>query len=172
MIQMKFKFEIIAIALFAAALLCSCGKPKCDENIPAIAFKNFQQYRDAQGKLLDSAKIIITFKDCDGDIGLEERDTFPPHDANSRFHHNFVLTYFELEDGEWKEKPSSFKYRLPKLTAEGQSKILEGEIGISIAPEYYNIFSENSDTIKFKVQLFDRALNESNIIETPVILTK
>ena len=148
-------------------IFVSCRKPKCDENIPAIAFKDFLQYRDAQGNMLDSAKIIITFKDCDGDIGLEDSDTIKPYD------YNFLLKYFEMVKGAWVMKcDTCFKYRIPVLTPEGQSKILEGEMGMTISPFYFDFSSSDSDTIKYSVTLFDKAMNESNAAETPAILTK
>lgn len=155
---------IIFVSVF---FISSCRKPKCDENIPAIAFKDFRQYRDAQGNMLDSAKIIITFKDCDGDIGLEESDTLKPFDFN------YFLKYFEMVNGAWVVKcDTCFRYRLPKLTPEGQSKILEGEIGITISPFYFDFMSPDSDTIKYSVLLYDKELHESNEAETPMVLTK
>lgn len=164
-------FSIITF-LILLSFLVSCRKPKCDENVPAIAYKSFQQFRDAQGKMLDTAKIIISFKDCDGDIGLEDRDTLAPFDPSSKYYYNLVLQYFEMVNGSWVSCDTCFRYRIPKLTAEGQSKILEGEIGLSISPFYYDFTSPDSDTIKFAITLYDRELNESNKVETPVILTK
>lgn len=169
---MKLFSRIFFLLLVAVVFVLSCRKPQCDENVPAIAYKDFLQYRDGQGKLLDSAKIIITFKDCDGDIGLEEGDTLNPFDANSKYYYNFVLKYFEMVDGNWVGCDTCFRYRLPKLVPEGQSKILEGEIGMSIAPFYFNFLSPNSDSIKYAVILYDRELHESNVVETPVILTR
>ncbi len=165
---------LVLIPLLAA----SCRKPKCDEVVPAIAFKEFRQYKNAQGNTLDSAKIIVTFKDCDGDIGLEEGDTLTPFDTASDYYYNFTLKYFEMVNGAWKGCPDDkmdscyFRYRLPKLTPEGQSKILEGEFGITISPFYFNFMSPNSDTIKYEVRLYDRELHESNVVETPMIFTK
>lgn len=166
--------KIIFLALTASFFLFSCGKQQCEEKIPAIVFKEFRQYYNSQGKPIpDSAKIIITFKDCDGDIGLKKTDTIAPYD------YNFFLRYFEMVNGVWVGCPSDkkdscyYSYRIPFLEPEGISKILEGEIGITITPWYYNQFTSlHSDTIKFEVQIFDRALNGSNIVETPMILTK
>ncbi len=182
---MKFFSKIIFLVLLPVFLIFSCRKRKCDEKIPAIAFKEFRQYYNSQGKPIDdSAKIIITFKDCDGDIGLDEKDSVTPYDFN------FELKYFEMVNGSWKgcqnktdscflvqinqniqKRNGYFSFKIPMLTPKGQSKILEGEIGMTIAPLYF-IPSPDSDTIKYEVQLFDRALNGSNIIETPMIFTK
>lgn len=165
-------FSVITSIAFLSLLIASCRKPKCDEDVPAIAYKSFQQYRDIQGKLLDTAKIVITFKDCDGDIGLEEADTLNPFNPSSKYYYNLVLQYFEMVNGSWVGCDTCFRYRLPKLITEGQSKILEGEIGLTIAPFYYDFMSPDSDTIKYAITLYDRELHESNKIETPVIFTK
>ncbi len=168
---MRVNLKIFLFAVFPW-LVFSCRKPKCDENVPAIAYKNFLQYHDAKGKTLDSAKIIITFKDCDGDIGLDEKDTTGSFAPQSKYYHNFILKYSEMVNGNWVSCDTCFRYRIPKLTPEGQSKILEGEIGLTISPFYFDFTSANSDSIKFGVLLYDRELHESNLAETPVILTK
>lgn len=166
------KIFSIIVSLLLLGVIVSCRKPKCDEITPAIAYKAFQQYRDAQGNMLDTAKIVITFKDCDGDIGLEDSDTTGPFDPGSKYYYNMVLQYFEMVNGSWVGCDTCFRYRIPKLTPEGQSKILEGEIGLTISPFYYDFMSPDSDTIKYIVTLYDRELHESNRVETPVILTK
>ena len=169
---MNLLFKIVSFSCVVFVCALSCRKPKCDETIPAIAYKNFLQYRDAQGNMLDTAKIIITFKDCDGDIGLQDSDTKSPFDSASKYYYNFILQYFEMVNGAWVGCDTCFRYRISKLTSEGQSKILEGEIGLTISPFYFNFDSPDSDTIKFAVMLYDRELHESNVVETPVILTK
>lgn len=170
-------FSII-LFLLSLIIVFSCRKPKCDEEVPSIAFKEFRQYKNAQGNSLDSAKIIVTFKDCDGDLGLDDEDTLAPFDTASSYYYNFTLKYFEMVNGNWVGCPDNkmdscyFRYRLPKMTPEGQSKILEGEFGITISPFYFNFMSPNSDTIKYEVRLYDRELHESNMIETPMILSR
>lgn len=161
--------KIVFSGILALFLMESCRKPKCEEIIPAIAFKDFKQYRDIQGNLEDTAKLIITFKDCDGDIGVQENIA----DTASPYYYNYIFTYYEMVNGAWVNScDTCFRYRIPELAAEGQSKILEGEIGITISPFYFNFMSAHSDTIKYSVVLYDKELHESNVAETPMILTK
>jgi hypothetical protein len=57
--------------------------------------------------------------------------------------------------------------RIPNITPEGQNKTLEGEIDIAL---YINNPLSSFDTIKFQAYIFDRALHQSNTIETPEIV--
>jgi len=60
-------------------------------------------------------------------------------------------------------------YRIPNITPEGQNKILEGEIDIDLQ---FPILSNEFDTCKFSIQIWDRAQNGSNVAETGIILKR
>ncbi|MBN4062395.1 hypothetical protein JYU20_04280 [Bacteroidales bacterium AH-315-I05] len=169
------QFSKIRFLLFATILLAaSCGRQKCDDKVPTIAFVDFEQYTDSS-----LAKLIIYFQDCDGDIGLEDSDTLDPYNIEGKYYNNMLVDYFELHNGVWEKNPvkipiedtTYFYYRLPVITPSGQNKALEGEIEVKLEP-YYNPFPPAADTIKYEVTLVDRALNESNKITTPVILVQ
>ena len=155
-------------------LLCissSCNKHKCEEGteVPRITLKEFTP---------DStkAKLVIGFEDCDGDIGLDNpstkgtihpEDTLPPFDSAS--YYNLLLYYHELQNGVWTLidiDPSvpQFHYRFQRITPEGQNKSLEGEIQADMGIWYMP--TSLYDTVKFQIQLLDRGLHKSNILET------
>lgn len=149
------------LALASATNFYSCKPEECENEVPEITFKEFIQFPDSSGTLK------IDFIDCDGDIGLTDADTFPPYDKN------LLLTYFEMVDGQWEEidlGEFAFEYRIPPITPDGQSKVLEGEIAVDINPLYFDPFSPNSDTVKFEVVLRDQAKNESNKVSTGTII--
>ena len=50
-----------------------------------IEFSKFEQFDDK------TATLIVTFKDCNGDIGLNQADSIEP------FQYNFFMEYFEKQ---------------------------------------------------------------------------
>ena len=150
-------------------VLMSCLKPEKFPPEPEIGYKSFVI-------LSDSAKLTVTFQDGDGDIGLNDSDTNAPYDTSSIYHYNLFAQYWEKDDvlgwvqGTVLGDPIEFRYRTPIITPTGQNKALKGEIEMTLEPLYYNITSSQSDTIKYKIMLVDRALNESNWVDTEVII--
>jgi hypothetical protein len=159
----------IGIGLTAALcfLLTSCLDKTEFPIEPAILFKEFTTSGD-------SGILVISFTDGDGDIGLNDHDTVAPYDLATGAYYNLLLDYYEKQNGVWVNMtdslPLPFYYRVPVITPTGQNTALEGEIAVDLIPTYYNPFSQ-FDTIKFSVQLLDRALNESNVVETDEIIS-
>jgi len=166
--QSFWKLGLVGLVLTAG--LASCLRPQTFPPEPEISFKNFQI-------LTDSAKLTITFQDGDGDIGLNVSDTLPPYDTSSIYHFNLFAQYWEKDDvlgwvqgTDFMGELIEFRYRTPIITPAGQNKALKGEIEMTLEPFYYNLGSSQSDTIKYKVMLVDRALNESNWAESEVVI--
>jgi len=166
--QPLWKFGLAGLILTAG--LASCLRPQTFPPEPEIGFKSFEI-------LTDSAKLTITFQDGDGDIGLNVSDTLPPYDTSSIYHFNLFAQYWEKDDVlGWVQgtdimgEPIEFRYRTPIITPAGQNKALKGEIEMTLEPFYFNIGSSQSDTIKYKIMLVDRALNESNWVESEVVI--
>ena len=149
--------KITVLAGFSSLILFGCRPNQCNEDIPVIEFSEFQKLDD------NSAKLILTFKDCDGDIGLNQADSVDP------YKYNLFMEYFEKQNGVWvADTPLvPYYYRIPVLY-DGTGDAVEGDIEVTMQ-YYYNPFS-NYDTIKFQVHLMDRALNESNVVETGEIV--
>ena len=153
------------IGLFAACfvlLLGACKKNKCEDNVPTIEFKEFEQYNK------DSLKITIGFKDCDGDVGLSQSDTVAPYVDENYF--NLFIDYFEMQHGAWVQVVPEFfdfNYRVPYIDQQSRSKVLEGDIQVTL--EFYYSPLSNADSVKYHIVLKDRALQESNVVITPVL---
>ena len=134
---------------------------------PKITMKSFEQFGD-------SASLTISFTDGDGDIGLEPSALQPPYDTGSTFYHNMFLEYEELQNGVWVRPALAipFYYRIPNITPVGQNKVLEGDIAVALKP--WPVFpappGTPRDTIRFTVQIVDRALHMSNVETSPEVI--
>jgi len=151
------------LALFAAVILPSCLKFEDFPIEPTVEFGSFTQYND-------SAHLKFHFTDGDGDIGLNARDTFPPYDTLP-YYYNLFLDYYKLNNGVWEEVELTLPlyYRIPVITPTGQNKTLEGDIEVFLFP-YPTLTGTSGDTIKYTIQLVDRALHISNVTETGQII--
>lgn len=123
----------------------------------------------------DSAKLTFSFTDGDGDIGLDPEDTLAPYNPSSYFHYNLHLDYYEKDDinGWQRGRDLSgdsivFQYRLKPIVVKGKARGIKGTMDVTIV-NFSNPFSDQSDTIKYTIKLIDKALNESNVIETEEI---
>lgn len=159
-------FHIVLLSFAMGALLQACKKPDSYPDEPELSFEKFEKGKD------DKAFLTVSFTDGDGNVGLKEGDTTGKFSPDNRYHYNLFLEYFEKQNGEWvkRELDPPFYYRIPPLEPKGQSKALEGDIRVELSPTYYDPNSPY-DTIKYKVRLADRDLNESNPVETGPIET-
>ncbi len=161
-------------------IIFSCKKKEEFPDVPKIDFKNFQKIYNPVLDLYDRGIITVSYEDGNGDIGLAASDTFPPYDPESKYYYNFIINYYELQNGNLVEVPIvvynsqtqkfdtlSLSARIPILTPEGKIKAIEGIIRDTLF--IYN-FNSSFDTIKFDITLVDRALNESNRVSTPLII--
>ncbi len=131
---------------------------------PKVVFKSFEFFGD-------SASLIISFTDGDGDIGLDPSDTSSPFDTGSTYYFNLFLEHQEKIDGEWNDVTfvEPMHYRIPRITPTGQNKALEGEIAVAVDP-FPLFITGNSDTVRYSVELVDRELHRSNKVLTNDIL--
>ncbi|NVO01339.1 MAG: hypothetical protein HXX09_01420 [Bacteroidetes bacterium] len=137
---------------------------------PHIEFIDFTQVKNAQG--VDQNGILrFSFTDGDGDIGLGVGDTNSPYNPGSLYYHNFFIKYYEVQKGILKEIPLLMpnNSRIPVITPEGRNKSIKGEIEMVILTN--NPYS-TYDTIMFDAKIVDRALHESNTIQTNYIVIK
>lgn len=157
----------IHILLFCSLLLSGCFEPEEFPDKPELEFEKFQKLEGSS-----SAYITVSFTDGDGNVGLEEEDTTGKFSPDSKFHYNLWLEYHERQDGEWvhRELDPPFYYRVPPLEPDGENKALEGDIRVELKPTYFDPTS-TYDTIKYSIQLVDRDLQESNVVESEPIIT-
>jgi len=123
------------------------------------------------------AQIQFDFTDGDGDLGLLESDTLAPYNREGDFYYNLILTYFEKDDNlGWvvgknlEGEDIILQFRLKPVLNYSIEKGIKGNLTYDF-DFYYNLLSDQSDTIKYQFQVIDRALNKSNIGETDPILT-
>lgn len=172
----------IVIAILVPIIFLSCQKDNEYSNIPAI---ELNAVNDVSTSTVDSIDIIINFTDGDGDIGFTENDTDPPFDrdtsAYNYFYFNLHFHTYHVVDSNWVlfdwselyDDPvlypipeyEKISFRVPYLTPLGQNKSLNGNISVG-----YKISPAFPDSVYFEIELVDRALNISNMIQTPVII--
>ena len=174
---MKLKKLALLILIIPVAVM-SCKEYDDYPPEPAIEFMDFTLLRDDQG--IDQRGVLrFSFSDGDGNIGLDSTELLPPFD------YNLFVKYFELQNGEFKEiflitptyindstivyDTATFNGRIPILTPAGKNKAISGEIEDTL---FVNNPVSTFDTIMFEVYIQDRALNKSNVIQTPPIVIK
>jgi hypothetical protein len=161
MIKKYFAFVFIA-CLFASCL----GKPDFS-SVPAITFKKLTLLPSQRG-FGDSMVLTITFQDGDGNLGNSTGDN-----VNNFFVRGFrkqrgVFNPMVLPDGQ------TFDGIFPVLDIVGGSP-LEGELRYGVPFDYLldtDPFRRlrKGDTVRFTVQIQDRAGNKSNTVETNEVI--
>ncbi|MBL0046834.1 MAG: hypothetical protein IPP32_01870 [Bacteroidetes bacterium] len=148
----------LILMLLTGASFYSCKKKDKFPAEPEITYKAFEKFG------ADSAHLIISFTDGDGDIGLTQSDTSEP------YLFNFFTRYYTKVNGVFVEKvlPIPLNFRIPILNSSKKSKSLEGDILITFLKPYY--FPTLKDTIQYEIYIKDRALHESNRIRTDEII--
>ena len=182
--ELKFIFKgraFLVSACIAVVFFYGCKGNEIYPIVPAIVFKDaFVVYNSSN---TDSFVVLsFTYKDGDGDLGLDAGDSFPPYNTNTlgpnnsntnRFANNIWVNYFQKANGMYSQPVIPFTsdtvredIKVGNLTPDGANKAIRGEIRVQLntVPRSY---PDHSDTIKLKVRLIDRALNISNEIETP-----
>jgi len=167
--------KIISLGIIVTIFLCGCRPPVIYSDIPEIKFVLFKELNELEGFL------VFTFQDGDGDIGLDEAETYPPFNLGSIYYHNLFCDYYEKQNGVFVKVdyietdtgrfPFNFNARIPRLSYLPEESI-SGEISYTISPYFYDIFSPYNDTIQLKFYIVDRKLNHSNIEEVIVIRGK
>ena len=144
-------------------LFFACKKRESFSDIPYLEFSHYElkDSVDALGNITKLCELHIYFTDGDGDIGLFNDDTIAPYD------YNLFVNYFEMHNDSLQQINVNPPYhiRMPNLTPTGQNKSLKVDVKYDV-----NVTYRNSDTIKFELKLFDRALNESDWVSSSLII--
>jgi hypothetical protein len=160
------------ILFFLAVLFTAfsgCMKKQSYSDTPEIGYLGFELIYDT-AQVVRTGILSISYQDGNGDIGLSPSDTFPPYQRNGQYYYNYVITYFEKQNGVFKQVDLTipFSLRIPVLTPDDPNKAIKGYIldTIGLYPPPLH------DTIKFEAFIYDRALNKSNVITTPEIILR
>ena len=165
-------------------VLACTGEP--DFNFtPEIGFNSIQVITTSSPDILgniskrDSVIISIDFRDGDGDLGFSEADYKDLVKKTGDSIKTIDVNIFVSKNGKFVKSNPSEKiggnlkgFRFKQGTKPGA---IEGVIDYSTSFGYSNYdkipgLTGKSDTVKFSVQIMDRALNKSNITETSAII--
>jgi hypothetical protein len=167
---MRFGKVVVCLLLPFIILYSSCKRPEQYSLVPEIAFKDFTIYGD-------SANLAITFKDGDGNIGLNDKDTSGSFAFGSPYYYNiYLIYYYKGPDGNYYRYVDNngdlyqIPYRIkPDITPKGKNKSISGEFLVKMGGSPAIWHWPEHHVIKYEIYIYDRALNKSNVITTPEI---
>jgi hypothetical protein len=163
---------------------------------PSISFASLSKKSilDGNNQLIeDSIFLTINFRDGNGDIGLTSADTLGrfafrnPDKTLNPFYYNFYCDIYRRNrfTGEYErvrfpknrdpilgiDVESNIHGRVPPLLDNARQGPIEGTLRYNIGGLFYDVLGINRrDSIRFEIFIYDRALNQSNVITTPAIL--
>ena len=166
----KLILKALLLVLTVSFVSCSTDEPTFSR-IPAIKFKSITKYTigsNVKRTQRDSVVISITFKDGDGDLGEDVRDTTRLNQtfANQPWG-NYQIRTFQFVGGKFEEVSVAANSRLFFPQTATKRGPLEGVLDFTQRFPYQSTI--RSVPIKFQIRLRDRQLNESNIIETDTV---
>ncbi len=176
--KVQIPFFVLVGLLF---ILNACYEKPEFPVVPQIGFNSISASAGQDPNTLsptDVVTITIDFQDGDGDLGLNETDTLPPYQKENEdgspneFNKNYILDVFLEQNGEFIPYPLpnpefNFNGRYQRLNVEGRKTPLEGIINHKVI--FQRNLTQPNTLLKFRVQILDRALNRSNVIETDTI---
>lgn len=140
---------------------------------PSISF-NSVFFRDETP--IDYIYLTINYKDGDGDLGLSNSDLkIDPFKefidsvgvsvVNPNHYNIFPVLYRKVGEQYLPSLVTGYNGIFPRLRDDGRKGPIEGSIQYKLGS--VNFFNEDSSIAKIRVYIQDRALNKSNVIETP-----
>jgi hypothetical protein len=173
--------------LLLALVVCSCQKPVEYPIEPRIAYEGFTYLINADSTFSGEGIVSFSYTDGDGDLGLDDSDTLPPFGFHDAHYYNMVIDYLKCVNGEFVKTPLlsphvptnpadtlvlydtvTFNARFKQLRDSEEPRAISGKMEYKLTVQ--NPFSPN-DTVKFEIHILDRALHESNVIQTEAIYT-
>lgn len=175
----------IAIGLMVL-IVTACQKTVEYPIEPKITYESFIYLFNADSTFTGQGILSFSYTDGDGDLGLDDRDTIAPFGLNDAHYYNMIIDYMKSVNGEFVKVPLlsphvaidsadtqlydtvSFNARFHRLRDSEEPKAISGTMEYTLTVQ--NPLSPN-DTIKFEIHILDRALHESNVIQTEPIYT-
>ena len=147
----------------------ACMKKEDYPDTPQIAFEGFTLVFDT-GKVARQGFLTISFRDGDGDIGLTAGDTNFPYNRNGDYYYNYVIRYYEKQQGTFVLVPLDPPYsaRIPFLIPGAYGRAIKGIIVDTLPLNPQPVY----DTIKLVFFIYDRALHKSNSDSTPPLILR
>jgi hypothetical protein len=147
--------RVLILLVTLLTLSWACQPIRLFDETPEITFVSIEP--EVVTELVDSITITLKFTDGDGDLGLPESDT-----SND-------ITVLDKREGPPNFGDIEYPFRMPFVTPPGNSKQISGEIRLIIQ----NTLRRPgllTDTLKYSIQIRDRANRVSNIVESPKIV--
>ena len=182
------KMKKTIVIIFALLLaLASCRKAVEYPVEPRIEYRGFSYLIDADSTFTGECVVSFSYTDGDGDLGLDDSDTLPPFGLHDAHYYNMEVDYMKSVNGVFVETPLlsphvpafpgdtlvlfdtvTFNARFRRLRDSDVPKAISGTMDYKLTVR--NPFSPN-DTVKFEIRIIDRALHQSNVIQTDPIIT-
>ena len=172
--------------LFLIMAAWSCQKPVEYPIEPKIEYQGFTYLLNPDSTFSGEGIITFSYTDGDGDLGLDDADTTYPFGFQDPHYYNMVIDYLKCVNGEFVNTPLlsphvptsptdtilrdtiTFNARFKRLRDSEEPKAISGTMEYKLTVQ--NPLSPN-DTVKFEIRILDRALHESNVIQTEPIIT-
>ncbi|GAB2780165.1 hypothetical protein HNQ93_001390 [Hymenobacter luteus] len=181
----------VALVVCFGLGIASCVSPPDYPDTPEISFKKIETARIVkQTGSYDTVSVTISFKDGDGDLGLDDSDTGFPYSRldqsgklNKYYNNYFMTMQVQESSGNYVDLPLGtldYNSRYPRLSPEAQGSRktpLRGDLtfGLTITQGTLRVIKPDLPAqimVRFKVRIVDRALHESNEIITDPIATR
>ncbi|MGV3586599.1 MAG: hypothetical protein ACO1OF_06340 [Adhaeribacter sp.] len=163
---------LLKLLLFSGVLLVlnACQHPPDYDDKPNLEFKNVEKWSSLENGVKKDSLILVTrFEDGDGDLGLSNEDISQPPFNEGNNNINYFVEILIKRDGFFQtlQLPSGFTFngRFFRLAPDGRVGPIEGDLRYSIVVRE-NPLITSGDILKFRVRVRDRALRESNTVES------
>lgn len=163
-------FMVGVLWLFSA---CNGGKDTIP-SAPTLTFKGIYVFNSGFG--YDSfVEADMEFSDLDGDLGLGDADTLYPFGVGDPAEFNLLVYYLDKKGGQWQYPKNPLlgandtlvlHERIKNITPTGKHKSINGDFTLVIPARPYTY---RGDSVRFEIQLIDRALHRSKRILTDAI---
>jgi hypothetical protein len=129
--QLFFFFALFTGVIFM--IFSGCMKKQNFSDIPQISYTGMELLVDTAG-VVRTGILTISYQDGNGDIGLSAADTFSPYQKGGQYYYNYVINYFEKQNGIFQQVDLTipFSLRIPVLTPNDPNKPIQGYIADSI----------------------------------------
>lgn len=173
---MKYMLKYGTALVLLALTLTACREEPNYSDIPHIEFDRVEQYTyfiPDERRFQDTLIVALDFQDGDGNLGLLRSsatgqdsgpDFEPPFDQDSEFYNNFFAELQFKRGSNYVDSDVVFSGRFPRLSSDDKNEPLEGEIRYTISNFSSDFFP--TDTVRFEIFIYDRALNKSNVVYT------
>lgn len=169
-----------ALLILLGLLTLAACQEKMDYPIePKITYEGLTYLMNADSTLTGEIVLSFSYTDGDGDLGLDDNDTVYPFGINDPHYYNLIVDYMKWDGTafvvtpllSWNQQTQSydtvsFNARFKRLVFDDEMAAISGVFDYTMM--VYNPLSPN-DTIKFRMHIMDRALHQSNVIETEAI---